>query len=138
MHPLINTIGQDYQLAPRRVALDSIYHDRAAVPLVTCTLQDGGSSPALGTHVASEGQCASSSIRNSSSQASVLSYGTEHTGLLRATGCDSPQSKPASVHVHGSTTHHSQKAETTQVAVDGCMQKTWSRHTTEYRPGFRM
>ena len=110
------------------------YHDRAAVPLVTCTLQDGGSSPALGTHVPSEGQCASSSIRNSSSQASVFSYGTEHTGLLKATGSDSQQSKPASVHVHGSTTHNSQKVETTQVAVDGCMEKMWSRHTIEYHP----
>ena len=82
--------------------------------------------------------CAIKPPLHEAGRSSVLSYGTEHTGLLRATGCDSLQSKPASVHVHGSTTHHSQKAETTQVAVDGCMQKTWSRHTIEYRPGFRM
>ena len=51
------------------------YEDKAAILLETWTSQDVGSSPAFGTHIPSDGQCASSSIRNSSSQASVLSCG---------------------------------------------------------------
>lgn len=90
---------------------------------------------ALGTHIPSDCQCVSSSIRSSSSQSSALSCGQNIQIFSEPLAVKSQQSNPALVHVHRSIILNSIILKCPP--IDERISKMWSIHTIECHPAFK-